>query len=165
MPIVVFTLVPLLVAFAVLAVYDIVDFELIDLGSILLFVLVFIAIFLFRINFSLSQYAAATPGWEIAAVLASMAAVVVFPRLGMGDKLFLVATFLVYPFWLMWIVIVLAQLLVSMVFRLVFHFRKNKDGSLALPFYPFLFIAALLVYFITVHYGLIAYYAPSLPHI
>ena len=65
------------------------------------------------------------------------------PKIGSGDKIFLAATFLIYPFWLMWGIIALALLLTRPVFKLISFFVKNREMSV--PFYPFLFLSTVIV--------------------
>jgi hypothetical protein len=143
----------LLIAFAILGIYDIFGNKRISINVILLFVIGFILIFLYQVNFSITSYISNTPSWYLAATILSAAILLALPKIGFGDKLFLVVTFFVYPFWLIWIIIVLAELLIMPLFKLIFYFKK--EGSASLPFYPFLFLAVLVIYLIITHFGII----------
>lgn len=140
-----FSLIPILVAFAVLGAYDILGNMRINLNIILFFSVLFALLFLYQINFSVSYYESITPGWTIAATIMSAALLLLLPNLGLGDKIFLVVAFFLYPFWLIWIIFLLAQVLMIPIFGIILFFKKN--GKSSLPFYPFLFLAALIVYF------------------
>ena len=140
-----FSLIPLLVAFAVLGIYDILGNKKIDMGIILFFAAIFVLIFFYEINFSISSYESGTNGWIIVATFASALMLLILPGFGLGDKIFLVVTFFVYPFWLIWMIIILAQVLMMPIFKLIFYFKRS--GGASLPFYPFLFLAALVAYY------------------
>jgi len=144
-----FSLVPLLIALAILGIYDIVGNKRISVKVILFFAVIFVLIFLYQINLSINSYLNATPKWELEATLISIIALFLLPMIGMGDKIFLAVTFLVYPFWLIWAIIILAQVLITPVFKVIFFFRKGAKASL--PFYPFLFLATLVVYLATLY--------------
>jgi hypothetical protein len=77
-------------------------------------------------------------------IFGSVFILLILPRVGMGDKIFLATTFLIYPFWLMWIIIFLAFLLTRPVFKLVSFFVKNRNISV--PFYPFLFLSTVIMF-------------------
>ena len=62
--------------------------------------------------------------------------------LGKGDKIFLATTFLVYPFYLIWIILIIALFLSNKFFKATAH--RVHD----VPWIPFLFISTIIVYFV-----------------
>ena len=135
------SIIPLLVSFAILGILDIAGGKRINVNYILFFAAVFVMLFLYNINFDLSGFVASSSALNSLEIFGSIIVLLLLPDLGTGDKLFLAATFLVYPFWLMWAIIVLALLLTRPVFKLISFFVKNRRMSV--PFYPFLFLAAV----------------------
>ncbi len=136
----------LLASFAVLGVLDIVGGAKIGLNYILIFAAIFISIFLYNINFSIPGFFASSGTIGLFEIFGSIAVIAILPRLGLGDRIFLATTFLVYPFWLMWGIIALAMILTKPIFRLILFFAK--DWNPILPFYPFLFLSALIAFFV-----------------
>ena len=146
MLIAIFSLIPLLVAFGILGMYDILGNKRIGLKVMLFFVIAFLLIALYQWIFAANFSIIDAPQWEVIATIVSMAVLLAIPKLGFGDKLFLIAAFLVYPFWMMWIIIIIAKALTGPLFKLIFFFKKS--GRAALPFFPFLFLAAAIVYLV-----------------
>ena len=144
-----FSLIPLLVAFGILGIYDIFGNKRISLRLILFFVLAFLLIALYQAVYAANFSILNSPQWEIVATAASIAMLLAIPSIGLGDKLFLAAAFIAYPFWIMWIVVILAQALISPLFKLIFLFKKS--GRASLPFFPFLFLAAAIVYLVNLY--------------
>jgi hypothetical protein len=136
-------LIPLLASFAILGILDIIGGKRINVNYVLFFAAVFVIIFFYNINFDLSGFAASSSALNSLEIFGSIVVLLLLPNLGMGDKIFLAATFLVYPFWLMWAIIVLALLLTRPVFKLISIFVKNR--TLSVPFYPFLFLSTALM--------------------
>lgn len=136
----------LLVPFAVLEILDIVGGGRINLKYILFFAVIFLAIFLYNINFDFSKFIASSSTLNSIGIFGSIFILLIFPRIGIGDKIFLATTFLIYPFWFMWPIILLALLLTRPIFKLMSFFLKERD--LALPFYPFLFLSTLIMFVI-----------------
>jgi hypothetical protein len=142
-----FTILYLIFAFAVLAVLDILGKKRISLKYLL-------ALSLLSVLMSLAfrEYVSIFSGIGIYVVAASIAITALLPRIGPGDKIFLASAFLLYPFWLIWTIVAFAVLLTVPLFRLARIFRKK--GKVSLPFYPFLFFSAIVVYIIfeAIHY-------------
>ncbi|EET90257.1 MAG: hypothetical protein LVQ97_04990 [Candidatus Micrarchaeales archaeon] len=142
-----FTILYLIFAFAVLAVLDISGKKRIGLKYLL-------ALSLLSVLMSLvfREYVPIFSGVGIYEVVASIAITALLPRIGSGDKIFLASAFLLYPFWLIWAIVAFAMLLTVPFFRLAHIFKKK--GKVSLPFYPFLFFSAIIVYIIfeTVNY-------------
>ncbi|MFA6907390.1 MAG: hypothetical protein WC263_01025, partial [Candidatus Micrarchaeia archaeon] len=115
-------LVLLLAAFAILGILDIAGGKRIGASYILFFAAVFAIIFLYNINFDIPEFVASSSALELAEVFGSIAILLLLPKLGSGDKMFLATTFLIYPFWLMWGIILLALLLTRPVFKLISFF-------------------------------------------
>ncbi len=142
-----FTILYLIFAFAVLAVLDILGKKRISLKYLL-------ALSLLSVLMSLAfrEYVSIFSGIGIYVVAASIAIIALLPRIGPGDKIFLASAFLLYPFWLIWAIVAFAVLLTVPLFRLARIFRKK--GKVSLPFYPFLFFSAIVVYIIfeAIHY-------------
>jgi len=142
-----FTVLYLIFAFAVLAVLDILGKKRISLKYLL-------ALSLLSVLMSLAfrEYVSIFSGIGIYVVAASIAITALLPRIGPGDKIFLASAFLLYPFWLIWTIVAFAVLLTVPLFRLARIFRKK--GKVSLPFYPFLFFSAIVVYIIfeAIHY-------------
>ncbi len=142
-----FTVLYLIFAFAVLAVLDILGKKRISLKYLL-------ALSLLSVLMSLAfrEYVSIFSGIGIYVVAASIAITALLPRIGPGDKIFLASAFLLYPFWLIWAIVAFAVLLTVPLFRLARIFRKK--GKVSLPFYPFLFFSAIVVYIIfeAIHY-------------
>ncbi len=142
----IFSLIPLLISFGILGIYDVLGNKRISLKVILAFVLIFLVIALYQWFFAPTFSIIKAPQWEVIATVISMAVLLAIPSLGFGDKLFLIAAFIVYPFWVIWIVIIAAELLTGPLFKLIFFFKKN--GKASVPFYPFLFLATFTLYLI-----------------
>jgi len=134
----------LLASFAVLGILDIAGRERINVKYILFFAVIFVMIFLYNINFDVSKFIASSPALSLVEVFGSIVILLLLPNFGNGDKIFLAATFLIYPFWLMWCIILLAHLLTQPVFKLISLFVKNRNMSV--PFYPFLFLSAAIMF-------------------
>lgn len=134
----------LLASFAILGILDIVGGQRINIKYILFFAVIFASIFLYNINFDIPKYLASSSMLNLVEVFGSIVILLLLPKVGMGDKIFLAATFLVYPFWLIWCIILLAFLLTRPVFKLISFFVKS--GNMSVPFYPFLFLSAAIMY-------------------
>lgn len=139
-----FTLIFLLVSFAILGILDIIGMAKINTSTILVFSLITIFLFLYTINFNPVGYFQNLGILALVEIFGSIIILFIYPYLGMGDKIFLSTTFLLYPFWIIWAIIILAIILTKPLFALIRVFIKNAD--LALPFYPFLFLASFIVY-------------------
>ena len=137
-------LVLLLVSFAILGILDILGGKRIDVKYILFFAAVFVIIFLYNINLDIPGFVASSSTLKLAEVFGSIAILLILPTVGSGDKIFLATAFLIYPFWLMWGIIVLALLLTRPVFRLISIFVKR--GNMSVPFYPFLFLSSAMMF-------------------
>lgn len=134
----------LLASLAILGIMDIIGLERINIKYIMLFSAIFFAIFLYNINFDISKFIASSTSISLIEIFGSMIVLLLFPGIGLGDKLFMVFTFLIYPFWLMWAIIILALILTRPAFKAVSVFIKN--GTIAVPFYPFLFLSAAIIF-------------------
>jgi hypothetical protein len=138
------SLIPLLASFAILGILDIAGGKRINTSYVLFFAVIFVMIFLYGINFDIPGFMASSSVLNSVEIFGSILILLLLPGVGIGDKIFLAATFLVYPFWLMWAIIVLALLLTRPVFKLISFFVKS--GNLSVPFYPFLFLSALILF-------------------
>ena len=87
---------------------------------------------------------------DIYAVVLSIIVLMALPGLGFGDKLFLSSVFFLYPFWFVWLVVILASMLIKPAFALLSVFIKKRQ--LSLPFYPFLFASTLAVRYVGLEY-------------
>jgi len=134
----------LLASFAILGILDIVGGERINIKYILFFAVIFAIIFLYNINFDISGFMASSSTLNLAEVFGSIVILLLLPKVGVGDKIFLATTFLIYPFWLMWCIILLALLLTRPVFKLISFFVKS--GNMSVPFYPFLFLSTAIMF-------------------
>jgi hypothetical protein len=134
----------LLLSFAVLGILDIVGRKRINTEYILLFAVIFVIIFLYNINFNIPEFIASSSMLNSVEIFGSILILLLLPKIGIGDKIFLATTFLIYPFWLMWIIILLAMLLTRPVFKLISFFVKS--GNMSLPFYPFLFLSTVIMF-------------------
>jgi len=134
----IFNLFPLLIAFGFLAVFDLLGSKRINI----LFILIGVFIVLLMNAFSLLN------GLLLYAGIASIIALLFIKRLGLGDKILLATSFLIYPFYLIWLIILVALLLSKPFLKikswLAYHLFKRESVSVA--FYPFLFISALIIY-------------------
>ena len=101
-------------------------------------------IFLFNIGFDIPKFAASSSSLKLAEVFGSIIILLLLPNVGIGDKIFLATAFLIYPFWLIWCIILLALLLTRPVFKLISFFARSRDMSV--PFYPFLFLSAAILF-------------------
>ena len=86
------------------------------------------------------------------AIAASVAILALMGDIGFGDKIFLSSVFLLYPFWFVWVIFIVATLLTKPVFKAISWFRRGKEISL--PFYPFLFLSALTIRYAGLEYTL-----------
>jgi hypothetical protein len=93
--------IPLLVSFAILGILDIAGRKRINIKYVLFFAAIFVIIFLYNINFDVSKFMASSSILSSVEMFGSILILLLLPRVGIGDKIFLAATFLVYPFWLM----------------------------------------------------------------
>ena len=134
----------LLVSFAILGILDILGGKRIDVRYILFFAAFFVIMFLYNINFDIPKFVAASSTLNLVEVFGSIAILLLLPKLGSGDKIFLATAFLIYPFWLMWGIILLALFLTRPVFKLISFFVKS--GDMSVPFYPFLFLSAAIMF-------------------
>ncbi|MGC8537575.1 MAG: hypothetical protein ACP5MZ_01145 [Candidatus Micrarchaeia archaeon] len=142
-----FTLYYLLIAFAVLGFMDIAGNNKINIKYLLGFSAISIMLsILFR------YYVVYLSGYYIYIVAASVIILYLLPRLGLGDKIFISSLLILYPFWLVWVLIALAALLAKPVFAFILLF--SKKNKIELPFYPLLFIssAILLIVFNLIYY-------------
>ena len=136
--------IPLLVSFAILGILDIVGRKRINIKYILFFAVVFVIIFLYNINFGISNFIASSSLLNSLEIFGSIIILLILPRVGIGDKIFLATTFLIYPFWLIWLIILLAFVLTRPVFKLISFFVKSRE--LSVPFYPFLFLSTAIMF-------------------
>ena len=134
----------LLASFAILGILDIAGGQRIDAKYILFFAAIFVIIFLYGINFDIPKFITSSSTLNLVGVFGSIAVLLILPKVGAGDKIFLAATFLIYPFWLMWCILLLALLLTRPVFKLISYFVKS--GNMSVPFYPFLFLSAAIMF-------------------
>lgn len=138
------SLIPLLVSFAILGILDVVGGKRINTNYILFFAVVFVIIFLYNINLDISGFMASSSLLNSVEIFGSIVILLLLPELGIGDKIFLATTFLVYPFWLMWTIILLALLLTRPAFKIISFFVKS--GNMSVPFYPFLFLSTVMMF-------------------
>ena len=134
----------LLASFAILGILDIVGGQRINIKYIIFFAAVFVIIFLYNINFDIPRFMASSSTLNLVEVFGSIVIFLLLPKVGIGDKIFLATTFLIYPFWLMWGIILLAFFLTRPVFKLISFFVKS--GNMSVPFYPFLFLSAAMMF-------------------
>ena len=136
-------LILLLVSFAILGILDIVGRKRINIKYILLFAVIFVMIFLYNINFDIPGFIASSSPPNSVEIFGSILILLLLPKVGIGDKIFLAVTFLLYPFWLMWLIILLALLLTRPAFKLMSFFVKS--GNMSVPLYPFLFLSTAIM--------------------
>ena len=134
----------LLASFAILGILDILGGQRINTDYILFFAAIFIMIFLYNISFDIPKFMASSSTLSLVEVFGSIAVLLILPKVGTGDKIFLATAFLIYPFWLIWCILLLALLLTRPVFRLISFFVKR--GNMSVPFYPFLFLSAAIMF-------------------
>ena len=134
----------LLASFAILGILDIVGGKRININYVFFFAAIFVMIFLFNIGFDIPKFAASSSSLKLAEVFGSIIILLLLPNVGIGDKIFLATAFLIYPFWLIWCIILLALLLTRPVFKLISFFARSRDMSV--PFYPFLFLSAAILF-------------------
>jgi hypothetical protein len=132
-------LLPLLLVFAILGIFDL-------LGSkkISIIILLFSILLLFLLNsFSIVS------GTLLALCLISSVIIVFLPKIGFGDKILIIASMFVYPAYFIWIILILAYALsipfLSLKLKVANFFRKNKAS---VAFFPYLFLSTLLIYVI-----------------
>ncbi len=135
-----FNYLPLLIVFGFLAVLDLLDAKRINV----IFILFGIFVLFFMNKFTIEHGAMLFLG------IISSLAVLFVPHLGNGDKMTLIASFLIYPFYWIWLILFLA-ILISKPFLgakswLYFHVLHRNTVSVA--FYPYLFLSVLLIVFI-----------------
>jgi len=134
----IFTLLPLLIAFGFLAIFDLLDSKRINI----IFILIGVFLVLLMNTFSFLN------GLLLYAGIISIIALLFIKRLGLGDKILLATSFLIYPFYLIWLIILVALLLSKPFLKikswLAYHLFKRESVSVA--FYPFLFISTLIIY-------------------
>jgi len=134
----IFNMLPLLIAFGFLAVFDLLNSKRINI--IFIFIGAFIVLFMnsFHILNGILLYAG----------IASIIALLFIKRLGTGDKILLATSFIIYPFYLMWLIILIALLLSKPFLKIKswFAYHLFKRQSVSVAFYPFLFISAIIVY-------------------
>ncbi len=133
-----FNLLPIIVVFAFLAIFDLLGSRRINLIIILIAAIVIIAAnnFIF-----LNMY------YLLAGVI-SIGILTLLP-LGMGDKLVLSVVFLIYPFYIPWVIIIIAFILSKPIVtfkRWIFEKMHKHTTRIEVAFYPFLFVSALIVY-------------------
>jgi len=136
----IFNLLPILIAFGFLAVFDLLDSKRINI--ILIFIGVFIV--LLMNSFSILN------GILLYAGIASIIALLFIKRLGAGDKILLATSFIIYPFYLIWAIILLALLLSKPFLKVKswFAYHLFKKQNISVAFYPFLFISTIIIYFL-----------------
>jgi hypothetical protein len=129
-----------MIVFGFLAIFDLLGSKRINITIIM----IGIFIILLLNSFSLLK------GILLYAGLISIIILLFIKRLGLGDKLVLATSFLIYPFYFIWIIIILALFLskpfLSIKHWFASHFYNRQNVSVA--FYPFLFISSVIIYFI-----------------
>ena len=134
------SLIPLLIVFGFLAVFDLLGSKRINI----IIILIGAVLILIMNSFSVLN------GVLLYAGILSIIALLFIKRLGTGDKIVLATSFIIYPFYLIWSIIIFA-LLISKPFLKIkswfaYHIFKRENASIA--FYPFLFISSIIVYFL-----------------
>ena len=141
-----FTLIFLMISFLILAIYDIIGKKKIKTSVVIIFSLMTVGLFLYNINFQPLIYFQALNNINMIILTSSFLVLFFLLPIGGGDKIFLAPAFLLYPIWLMWSIILLAELMAILEFAIMGIFiRKQK---LTIPFYPFLFISSVIIYFV-----------------
>jgi hypothetical protein len=129
-----------MIVFGFLAIFDLLGSKRINI----LIIMIGIFIILLLNSFSLLK------GILLYAGLISIIILLFIKRLGLGDKLVLATSFLIYPFYFIWIIIILALFLSKPFLNIkhwfASHFYNRQNVSVA--FYPFLFISSVIIYFI-----------------
>lgn len=132
-----FNYLPLLIIFGFLAVFDLLNAKRINI----LFILIGAGVLLFMNGFALNL--------GIMLIIGAISIVpLLFMRfLGTGDKIILSLSFLLYPFYWIWVILLFAILLSKPALKLKSwfykHFSKNRMVSVA--FYPYLFLSTLII--------------------
>ena len=138
------SLIPLLVSFAILGILDIAGGKRINIKYVLFFAAIFVVLFLYGIKFDIPGFIASSSILNSVEIFGSIIILLLLPGIGIGDKIFLATTFLVYPFWLIWAITLLALLLTRPVFKIISFFVKS--GNMSVPFYPFLFLSTAIMF-------------------
>lgn len=132
-----FNFLPLLIVFGFLAVFDILDAKKINI----VYIIIGVFVLLFMNGFSLNNGIMLTIG------IISIIIVLFIKFLGFGDKIILAVSFLIYPFYWIWIILLFAFILSKPILSIKSwfnrHFTKHKEVSVA--FYPYLFLSSLFI--------------------
>lgn len=132
-----FNYLALLIVFGFLAVFDLLDAKKINI----VFILIGAGVLLFMSDFALNS-----------GIMLTIGAISIIPLLfmrflGIGDKIILAFSFLIYPFYWIWAILIFAILLSKPALKtkswFYRHFNKNKNVSVA--FYPYLFLSTLII--------------------
>jgi len=130
----------LLIVFGFLAVFDLLGSKRINIIIILIGAILLLVMNAFSILNGVLLYSG----------ILSIIALLFIKRFGTGDKIVLATSFVIYPFYLIWSIIIFA-LLISKPFLKVkswFEYRFLKKENVSVAFYPFLFISSIIVYFL-----------------
>ncbi len=131
-----FNYLPLLIVFGFLAVFDLLDSKRINI----LFILIGAFVLFFMNNFTLLK------GTMFLIGVFSIIILFFIKSLGMGDKIVLSASFLIYPFYWMWLILTVAILISKPVLKIKsFFYSLFHKERVSVAFYPFLFISTLLI--------------------
>ncbi len=131
-----FNYLPLLIVFGFLAVFDLLDAKRINIVFIGIgaFVLLFMNGFVVNSGIMLT----------IGAI--SIVPLLLIKSLGFGDKIILSLSFLLYPFYWIWTILLLALLISKPVLKAKGWFYKFfHKNSVSIAFYPYLFISTLII--------------------
>jgi len=135
-----FYLLPLLIAFGFLAIFDILDSKRIKT----IFIIIGVLLVLFMNSLSILN------GILLYIGIISVIILLFIKKIGAGDKILLATSFIIYPFYLIWAILLLAFILSEPFLKIksffMYHLLKKQRVSIA--FYPFLFISTLIIYFI-----------------
>lgn len=135
-----FNYLPLLIVFGFLAVIDLLNSKKINL----LFLLLGIFVLFFMNGFSINH------GVLLWVGVISAIATFFIPHLGNGDKIVVSASFLIYPFYWILAILILAIIISKPILKikgwLYYHFLHKQTVSVA--FYPYLFLSTLFIVFL-----------------
>lgn len=134
----IFNYLPLLIVFGSLAVFDILGKKRINLMIILLCsgLLLFMNGFIFN------------SGMMLVFGIVSSVAILLMRFLGIGDKIVLIVSLMVYDFYWIWIILILAIIISRPAIKIKSFFNINKSNSVSVAFYPYLFISTLIIVWI-----------------
>lgn len=134
-----FNLLPLIIVFGFLALLDIIGWK--KIGLIFIIVGAFLLFFLNKFLI--------LKGILLILGLISIVIIVLIKSLGAGDKIVLSASFLIYPFYIIGPILIIALLISRESLNLeyfILHKLKRNVKEISIPFYPFLFFSTIIIY-------------------